>query len=259
MRKLIPLLAIALVIWIFFFHRSVPGIGRKSGRKVRQVGQVGQELIDGEEIPGSPLARYEHEAGKALTARVLVENPLAADLRLQERILQMGRRLAAAASRSEVRFRFAVLEGAEPRSLAIPGGSIFLSRGFIERIGGDEDLLACLLGHEIAHIDCRHASRGLAARALTRAGMRFLPLLRNVFVSRVSGDLESRILDGYARDYEFEADRAGIRLAQRAGYDSGALARFLRRCHEHPDPQLDASSYFRSHPPPLERLRALEG
>ncbi|MBI4582643.1 MAG: M48 family metalloprotease [Planctomycetes bacterium] len=262
MGKLVPLLIILLIIGLFFFHRAIPNWTRRLGRRLGDMKRAGEEIIFDEEVPGSPLAAYELEAGKAMTARLLAENPLSADLQQQERVYQIGNRLSAQAARREVRFRFAIIESAEPNAMAIPGGSIFITRPLVALCGGDDHRLAGILGHEIAHLDRRHAVKSYAARAAARTGMRVLALGRGVLLSQVVAGLETLIAQGYSRDQELEADQVGAHLAAAAGYDPLALARLFRDLRERPTtgghPMLELLPFFKSHPPFEERIRALE-
>jgi len=254
--KLIPILFIALLVWIIFFHRRLPVTARRTGRGLRDLKDAGRELIDDSEVEGSPLARYETQSGKALTARVLMQHPLVPDVAMQERVLKTGRRLAAASSRQELRYRFAVIEGEEPGAMAIPGGSIFLTRTLVELCGAEDARLAGVIAHEVAHIDRRHAIRSLAARTATKAGLKIFSFGRGAILANLIGRAEGLITGGYSRENELEADSVGARLAADAGYDHRGLAIFLRQILEH-QPAVAAAEFFRSHPPLVERITAL--
>ena len=255
MSKLIPIIIIVVLVWLLFFnHRGIPALSRRTGRKVRDLKQAGAELVDGEEVEGSPLARYEFQAGRAVTARILTEHPLAGDAAMQKRVLRIGRRLAEGSSRKEIRYRFAVLEDSDPNAMAIPGGSIFLTRGLVE-LCDDDDLLAGILSHEIAHIDLRHAARTLATRAVAKTGLRLLTFGRGAVVGQLAGRVEDLVTRGYSRDREIQADRTATRLATRAGFSRNGLARFLASVV---NSAVEGAAYFQSHPPLAERLYELE-
>lgn len=253
--KLIPIIVIVVLVWLLFFnHGGIPGFGRRTGRKVRDLRQAGAELLDGEEVEGSPLARYEFQAGRAVTARILTEHPLAGEADMQKRVLRIGRRLAEGSARNEIRYRFAVLEDSEPNAMAIPGGSIFVTRGLVE-LCDDDDVLAGILSHEIAHIDLRHAARTLATRAVAKTGLRLLTFGRGAIVGQLAGRVEGLVTRGYSRDREIEADRAAIQLADRAGFSRNGLPRLFARLV---NSAAEGSAYFQSHPPLAERLHELK-
>ena len=255
--KIITVLVILFFFYVIFFHRSIPGLGRKSGRQLRDLKKAGEELMGGEEVPDSPLTRYEAQVGKAVTARVLLENVLSQDLRLQERVVHMGEKLAGASSRKQVHFRFAVLENEEPVAMSIPGGSIFITTGLVHLSGGDDNNLAAVLAHEVAHIDCRHAIKSHAKRAVTRAGFKLLTLGRGMLISRLVGNVEEMLQEGYSRDSELEADRTGVELARKAGFDPEGMARLFTELLPRQD-SLSQYAYFKNHPSLGERIHALK-
>lgn len=111
-------------------------------------------------------------------------------------------------------------------AFALPGGSIIITDQLVERFE-DPDIIAAVLGHEIAHVSERHA-----LAQLYRAGSTYL------LITLVAGDpgplLQDLLREGnvllslsYSRQHETEADRLGVRIANKAGYDGAALAGFF--------------------------------
>jgi predicted Zn-dependent protease len=261
--KLVPILFIVVLIWILFFSHTFRPLGRWLGRRTGDVKNAGRELIDGEEVPNSPIARYEKEVGKTLTARVLAENAMAPDMRIQDRVYRIGHRLAGVTARQQLQFRFAALDDGIPHAISIPGGSVFVSTALVDLCGSDDNALAGILAHEIAHIDQRHAVKSMATRAVTRAGLRAIPILRGALVHQLASGVENLLDQGFSEDREFEADLEGSRLAEQAGFDPLGLCRFLATLPNlRPDPSLPAGDYlkyFQSHPPAPRRIKALQG
>lgn len=101
--------------------------------------------------------------------------------------------------------------------------------GMAEMLGGDIDAWAAMLGHELAHMSLKHrevrqkrregseASSDLLAIALAIAGVPFGSILADASV-----DLVER---GYSRDDERDADRAGVALMVRAGFNPEGAVR----------------------------------
>lgn len=256
--KLLTVALVLVLIWILFFHRAIPSMTRRLGRTVGNVKDAGREILGGDdEAPGSSLARYETQIGRTLTARVLERTPLSADLRLQERVLRIGRRLAGSVVRREVPYRFAVTDSPELEALALPGGSVFLSEGLVSLCRGDDHRLAGLLAHEVAHIDRRHAIKAHAASAATRVGLRLLNLGRGAVIGELSSALEGLLSSGHGDERELEADLVGSELARAAGYEARGLQRLLGDV-ENSGGVYGASPFFQRHPPIPRRIRALE-
>ena len=117
------------------------------------------------------------------------------DPALQAYVRSIGLRLVAAAGRSGRGWSFQVLDTPDANAYARPGPRILVTRGMLA-LANDEAELATILGHEIGH-----ALAGDAVKART---------------------------DAQRRAAEFAADRTGMRLIARAGYDPVAQVDFLR-------------------------------
>lgn len=181
---------------------------------------------------------------------------------VEKQMNQVGNRLAAHAHRS-LPYRFHLI--ADPNMInafALPGGHVFVGLGLLQQMTS-EDELACVLGHEIEHIDHYHA----AERVQVEAQLKKLDLGGIAFASQIPVVLWEA---GYNKEQEFEADREGLRLAVIAGYSPqgiidllNCLAKLDREYVIHSSTPVGELSqvaiegllgYFRSHPQPEERL-----
>lgn len=153
---------------------------------------------------------------------------------LQNYIAQIGQRVAAT-SDTRFSFQFKVVDQTTINAMALPGGFIYLTRGMLAELN-DEAQLAGILGHEMTHVNSRHA-----AKLLTKAFGAQLATLLGVGAAAASGagaaatgivmisnHVTNYMLLGYGRDYELEADEVGLRYAHRAGYDPRRMVTFLR-------------------------------
>jgi len=103
----------------------------------------------------------EARLGAELHRLVLASNPVDRDGDLQ-RLKRAAAPLLERVSRKEVEYRFTMLDSDEVNAFSLPGGYIFVSRGLFHLVGEttapEEDFaLQFVLGHEIAHVDLRHA------------------------------------------------------------------------------------------------------
>ncbi len=181
---------------------------------------------------------------------------------VEKYVSQVGDRLAAHAHR-QLPYRFHLI--ANPNfinAFALPGGHVFIGLGLIDRMTS-EDELACVLGHEIEHIDHYHA----AERVQIEAQLKKLDLGGIAFAAQIPLALWQA---GYSKEQEFEADREGLRLAAVAGYSPqgvidllNCFAKLHREYVIHSSTPVGELSqvaieglqgYFRSHPLPEERL-----
>jgi len=145
----------------------------------------------------------------------------------------IGRRLVAKLGQTPYYFKFKVVDQAEPNAFATPGGYIFVSRGLLALINS-EDELAGILAHEISHVTERHharqAQRGVLPGVLSLPGRAVGAVvgddIGNIINAPISVAGEA-YLSSYGRGQESDADRIGMQLAARAGYDPAGLAHAL--------------------------------
>jgi predicted Zn-dependent protease len=118
-----------------------------------------------------------------------------------------------------------VLSSKDVNAWCMPGGKIAVYTGLIERLQPSDDELAAVMGHEIAHALREHGrervsqaqAQGLfigvlgAAAGVSRGGMDLTQIVVDLTISKPN-----------SREHESEADRIGVELAARAGYDPRA-------------------------------------
>jgi predicted Zn-dependent protease len=208
--------------------------------------------------------------GNIVAARILHQYPLYQNEAVQQYVNLVGTVVAAKSSRPDLPYRFAVVDTMEVNAMSAPGGLIFITRGLLNLIQ-TEDELACVLGHEIAHVAGRHAIRMIkkaqwqqVAALTAREGLAATGRAPAALVN-LAGKMTDRIMDvllkgGYDRAFEYEADKMGRTFAARAGYDPGALSTLVYRIK---DRMARASGMLASlkatHPDPNDRLKALGG
>lgn len=151
----------------------------------------------------------------------------------------------------------AVIDSPKINAFATPGGYIFITRGAIESMGSEAEL-ACVVGHEIAHITERHALDTLK-RTQSAAGY------GKAFATATGADadaLDKMVKDccnqllnkAFDKDKETKADLRGVEFAFRAGYDPRAMLTFLDRLESKPNLLAPGLA---DHPPAKERKKEL--
>jgi predicted Zn-dependent protease len=143
----------------------------------------------------------------------------------------LGRWISLQSPRPNLPWTFAVLDDPGFNAFAAPGGYVFVTKGLIERVA-DESELAGILAHEISHVVVKHHLKALRKNA--RAG-----LLSQVVASQVGnslpGGMTAQLLGmgrnlyskGLDQEDELDADRTGVSLAARAGFDPYGLVAVL--------------------------------
>ncbi len=206
----------------------------------------------------------------------------------RERVAEIGYRVAQAANFDEVPFSFHVVAMPEPNAFALPGGHIFVTTGMLG-MGVSDDMLAGLLGHEVAHVVEHHGTRmqrrqtllqvlgqalvvGVMVKAHDEASKRRTPSgpwydpyrkQENPEASMVQGAaatsllVSELLLRGYSREFEREADDEGQRYAAGAGYAPGGLKELMELMLIRL-PQNRDYGYWQTHPFFDERVRGSE-
>lgn len=147
---------------------------------------------------------------------------------VQEYVQSVGARLAAGAPRTNVAFRFTVLDTPGVFAYSFADGEVLLGRGLLLYLGSEAEL-AAVLAHEIGHVVSLHQTRQWhAARRARELEMKLAERFGTAQARDALGALSLARVRGYSREFEIEADVWSERLLARAGYDPGAMAQVLR-------------------------------
>ena len=165
-----------------------------------------------------------------------------------------------------VDFQFRVLRDPMINAFALPNGSIYVNTGLLAILDNESEL-ASVIGHEITHVMHRHAY--LANRSM-RKKMVAIDILQAagtvggaVFgvaamaASALGGVMVTTTIYGYSQDLEREADRNGVELLSRAGYDPRAMARTFELLDERLEYE-PIEGFYRDHPKLKERRTAMQ-
>jgi len=209
--------------------------------------------------------KQEVQLGQEWAAVLLGAAPLAADPNLQRYVNTVGRWLASHSERPGLGWRFGVLESDNLNAFATPGGYILVTKGLVLRMRSEAEL-AGVLAHEIAHVVQKHHLKAIQKGAWAKVGANvateYLNQRSRSPVGSAAGQqllsgIKEIMLRGLDKEDEFEADRMGVVIAARAGYDPFGLPMVLQLFNTMPqDSGLEL--LFQTHPPPSDRLDALE-
>ena len=200
--------------------------------------------------------------GKQAQLKVRKETPQVKDPAAQAYVTRIGRRLAAHAAAEQYPFSFSIANYREVNAFALPGGPVWVNRGAIQA-AGTESQLAGVLAHEIAHISQRHAAQQLSNAMVTTLGLNLLNALLGNAGGAAAANIAARYVASgaflkFSRDDEQEADRVGVRIMTRAGWDPHGMIELMESIRE--QEKRDPSSveiFFSNHPSPKDRLALL--
>lgn len=196
--------------------------------------------------------------GHGIAEQILGSVQLVRDPALQRYVSQVGQIVAQSGERSSLPWIFGVIDTPSLNAFALPGGVILISRGLFEHLES-EDELAAVLAHEVAHVQRKHHYR-VVKRQQAIADVSAMVRQDNVPAAGLLDAAMKRstliVARGLDKGAEYEADRDGMVLAARAGYDSTALLSVLEKLHL-VSGQGDGSLLFSTHPSPSDRIAQL--
>lgn len=207
-------------------------------------------------LSGNTSQEEELRIGQQISGNLLGAAPLVRDDGLQRYVNRVGRWVALQSERPDLPWRFGVIESDDLNAFAAPGGYIFLTRGLYKRLNNEAEL-AGVLGHEIGHVIRKHHLKLLQkSQAIAALGSFFGSKLKNEneIVQNLIGNGAEIVARGLDKDAEYEADRIGLVLSARAGYDAYALPAVLAEIGHVARNDKRVSLLFKTHPLPEDRL-----
>ncbi|MBI3458292.1 MAG: M48 family metalloprotease [Candidatus Rokubacteria bacterium] len=168
--------------------------------------------------------------GRKVARQVVEEIPVVADEALQQRVRDIGQRIAAVCDRRELVYRFAVIADDDVNAFSLPGGYVFVNDGLVKKTANDDEL-AGVIAHEVAHIAARHAVKRYESNlGLQIVQLASLAARRGAATGGFSVAARAAQL-AYARQDELEADRLAVKYLQAAGFEPKAILAFLEKLH----------------------------
>ena len=214
-----------------------------------------------------PADQQQEEAiGRDAAATLLGASKPIDDAAVQDYVNKVGLWIALQSDRPQLSWRFAVVDSDDIDAFAAPGGYVFLTRGLLLHMHSEAEL-AGVLGHEISHVVLKHHLNALqkAARTeLVSQGAQYEAQqqgynsdLDQQLMDKVSNAARNLYSTGLDKGDELAADRAGVVLAARSGYDPYGLLAVLQTL-ETVDPKSSKMQLLlATHPSPSDRIAAL--
>lgn len=213
-------------------------------------------------VPRAAVAmslQEEIDLGKKIDVEIMKESKLYADDKAQKEIQEYGQNLAKFVKRPQIPYHFKILNDKEFNAFSIPGGYVYFTSRLWEVLRPDERI--GVVGHEIIHVDNRHAIDALSKRqtrqtvlavilAATKAG--------NIW-GNVAGITEQLYSLKFSRSDEKEADYGAVDLCQKAKYKPAGILLSMYKIKRFEDESGGAPPKLLSdHPPSKERQQYLQ-
>jgi predicted Zn-dependent protease len=234
----------------------------KDTKPIKGINENGMALLNIVGVLASSSDENEElEMGNSVAATLLGTNRLWNNNKAQNYINLVGRHIALQSERKNLNWTFGIIDTPSINAFAAPGGTILVTRGLFS-ILDSEDELAAVLAHEISHVNRQHHYNVMKKQKLVEIGSKLAasklgeknnPEMTK-YLTNLGGEMIARGLD---KDAEFEADRDGIVLAARAGYNSSSMIEVLSKL-DGKDKSSNAMKLFTStHPSAIDRISLL--
>lgn len=225
---------------------------------------VSDQLPDMGTSAGNTLSiGQEMQMGDFYVRQLRGSAPLINDPLLVQYINKLGMRLVSHANSVKTPFHFFLINNDEINAFAFFGGNVVLHSALF-RYADNESQLASVMAHEISHVTQRHLARAMEDQK-KNAPLTWVGALGSILLAMASPQAGMAALSGtlagtqqgmisFTQQNEQEADRIGIQVLQRSGFDPQAMPTFLEKL-------LDQSRYssrppeiLLTHPLPESRL-----
>lgn len=206
-------------------------------------------------------AEQEQAIGQASAAKLINVFHVYDNPEMTKYVNLVGATVARQSSRS-VPYHFGILDTDVVTAVSLPGGYIFITRGALANLHNEAEL-AGVLAHEVAHIDRRHLEKEIRAQKTAQFAKEEAAshIPAGAELVAIAGSVVTRALTlQVSRDKESEADKVGVELSSKAGYDPGGLRNFLQFLGSVPvTPQSKQALglWGSTHPPLADRINSL--
>ena len=209
--------------------------------------------------------------GQQAALTILSGAPLVNAPEIQTYVNRVGHWIALQSERPDLEWRFGVVNSRAANAWAAPGGYVFITSGMLANMQSEAEL-AGVLAHEITHVTQKHHLKAVQkslrnellvdiasmARDSTGSDSRTAQMSYDPRIQQLNKSLGNLYDKGLSRDDEYEADRLGVALAARAGYDPFGLAVVLQTLGSHKADDSTLKAMLKTHPSTNDRLKKLE-
>lgn len=252
----------SLVVFFFLAVALVAPAAAQGGYDLGKVFEVLKGLSTS--IEAATMSEQDEIAiGREVAAKTLGAYRVVRNDPLQRYLNQVGVWVALQSPRPDLPWQFAAVESAEVNAFAVPGGTVLITAGMLALVANEAEL-ACVIGHEVAHIVHKHHLDLLKKASLIQTGAALAETqvregdgagVAKKYALAEGAELFTRGLD---RGAERDADADGVLYAARAGYDPSSCLNFMRRMAGLKGEANALAALYRTHPRAGERVADVE-
>lgn len=238
------------------------------------VGAGSRALAEPEDLPdiGSPATATlslddEYQIGRMIVRGLRDQDQILEDPEVSEYIRSIGAKLSSQANDGSQHFNFFIVKDNAINAFALPGGFIGVNAGLLLDTTNESEL-AGVIAHEVAHVTQRHIARSLAAQSRSSL-VSTAAMLAAILIGAAAGGGGDAAMAGVAaaqslaiqqqisftRANETEADRVGLGILARSGFDPQGMPDFFETMSRHAGgSEINIPEMLRTHPVTSTRI-----
>ncbi|MBD3806310.1 M48 family metallopeptidase [Sulfuricurvum sp.] len=201
--------------------------------------------------------------GATEAKKVIQSSKIDTDKVLQDRVKRIGQKIAAVSGRSDFAWEFTVIQDDTPNAFCLPGGKVFFYTGIL-KITENDDQIATVMGHEIAHALARHGAERMSMQTASNVGAQILAAAlniptqyQNLYAQAYGITSQVGLILPYSRKFEHEADQIGIYLMSKAGYNPAQALKFWENMARISKSSHKPPAFLSTHPADDARIREI--
>lgn len=191
--------------------------------------------------------KEEVQIGEGVSAQIRQRFGVVQDKAVHRYVSLVGTLVAQNSSRPNLKWTFIVLDTDGVNAFASPGGFVHITRGALALVQNEAEL-AGVLGHEIGHVAEKHTLKAIQKSKAVEIGSEEAAGNKPFVDKLAQVAYQSIIENAFDRGDEMDADKVGVRAANKAGYAPAGLHAFLTRLGERNKGAKDRNGLFASHP-----------
>ena len=204
----------------------------------------------------------EMQLGLSESQKILKSSKISTDKKLTARVRQIGQRIAAISGQENFQWEFHVIEDDVMNAFCLPGGKVFFYTGIL-KIMENDDQVAAVMGHEIAHALARHGAERMSMQQASNFGAVVLaialdipPQYQDLYAQAYGMTSQLGLMLPFSRQHEHEADQIGVYLMYAAGYDVHEAVTFWKRMKKESAGK-NPPEFLSTHPSNDARIKAI--
>lgn len=243
MKSIVKILLLVLTIAVFIACSKTP----YTNRKQMVIFSPAQEL----------------QMGYQSAQEILKTERMSNDRRINALVQRVGQKIARAAAQPGYKWQFFVIEKDMLNAFCLPGGKVFVYTGLFKAVQ-NEDQLAVVIGHEVAHAIARHGAERMSMIQLGRMGKeiasktlgggKYTELINQAYGA---GETYGMVLP-FSRKFEYEADEIGLYLMTKAGYNPREAVKFWDNMRKLKEGSRNPPEFLSTHPADINRIKKIQ-